>query len=131
MATEKNIQDFEAIFGTAGNAVLERIKKYSPRVVEHVYEYIASDLYQDPVLDVKTRELCVISSLVSQGGLNEQLVVHVRTALNNGVQKQEIISVIETAGSYAGIPRALNGLFTAIETIEAWEAEQENTPVEA
>jgi alkylhydroperoxidase/carboxymuconolactone decarboxylase family protein YurZ len=69
-------------------------------------------------LDLRTRELCVISCLAAQGGLNEQLAVHVRTALRGGVKTEEIVSAIEAVGTYAGIPRALNALFTVIQIFE-------------
>ena len=111
--------EFETIFGTTGNAVLERIKAYSPRLVEHVHGYIACNLYQDKTLDLRTRELCVIATLAAQGGLDEQLGVHVTTALRNGVSPAEIVAAIETVATYAGVPRALNALFVAIPLFES------------
>jgi 4-carboxymuconolactone decarboxylase len=118
VANGKSKQQFDEIFGEAGQQVLRRISEYSPRLVEHIYDYIGGNLYQDPALDLRTRELCVISCLAAQGGLNEQLAVHVRTALRGGVKQQEIVSAIEAIGTYAGIPRALNALFTAIQIFE-------------
>ena len=118
MAGAEAKKQFAAIFGEAGEQVLRRIAKYSPRLVDHVYEYIAGDLYQDKTLDLRTRELCVISCLAAQGGLNEQLAVHVRTALRGGVSKEEIVSAIEAVGTYAGVPKALNALFVAIKIYE-------------
>jgi len=118
MTNEEAKRQFQAIFGEAGEQVLQRIESYSPRLVGHIYDYIAGNLYQDKSLDLRTRELCVISCLAAQGGLNEQLAVHVRTALRGGVKNEEIVSAIEAVGTYAGIPRALNALFTAIQIFE-------------
>lgn len=125
MASEQDIRKFEAIFGPTGNRVLERIGSLSPRLVEHVYSYIAGDLYSDATLDLKTRELCVITCLGSQGGLQEQLKVHVEAGLRLGCTKEEIVAAIETVGSYAGVPRALNALFVASEVFQAYEAANE------
>lgn len=111
--------EFERIFGTTGSAVLERIRAHSPRLVEHVYGYIAGNLYQDQTLDLRTRELGVIAALAAQGGLGEQLGVHVTTALRNGVSPAEIVAAIETVATDAGIPRALNALFIAIPLFES------------
>ena len=111
-------QQFIAIFGEVGEQVLHRIAGHSPRLVEHIYDYIAGNLYQDKTLDLRTRELCVIACLAAQGGLNEQLGVHIRTAIHGGVTKFEIVSAIEAVGTYAGIPRALNALFTAIQVFD-------------
>jgi len=121
MSTEENVRKFEKIFGKTGDQVLNRIRKYSPRLVDHVYDYIAADLYQDSTLDIRTRELCVISALAAQGGLTEQLSVHIKTALTNGVTKEQIISAIETVSTYAGVPRGLNAMFIAIEIFEGSE----------
>lgn len=115
MANERSIQQFREIFGEAGIDVLTRIEKTSPRLVEHIYDYIAGNIYQDDTLDIRTRELCVIACIASQGGLAEQLAVHIRTALRHGVRREEIVSTIEAVGVYAGVPRALNALFTAIQ----------------
>lgn len=121
MATQLQTEQFEHIFGPAGIGVLDRIRDLSPRLVDHVYSYIAGDLYQDTTLDLRTRELCVIASLASQGGLQEQLKVHVETALRNGVSRQEVVAAIEAVGAYAGVPRALNALFAASEVFDRIE----------
>ena len=93
--------------------MLQRLETVSPRLREHVYGYIAGDLYADQTLDVRTRELVVLATLAAQGGLTEQLTVHLHTALDNGASEREVVSVLETVGTYAGVPRALNALFTA------------------
>jgi 4-carboxymuconolactone decarboxylase len=115
MTQDCSRKQFEEIFGAPGLQVLDRIRSHSPRLCNHIERYIAGDLYQDETLDIKTRELCVIACLAAQGGLTEQLVVHIRTALRHGVSEQEIVSVIEAIGTYAGVPRALNALFAAIQ----------------
>ena len=122
MSTHFDRAEYERIFGPAGHAVLERIRAYSPRLVDHVYSYIAGNLYQDQTLDLRTRELCVIAALAAQGGLPEQLAAHVTTALRNGVKPAEIVAAIETVATYAGVPRALNALFIAIPLFDSLAA---------
>jgi 4-carboxymuconolactone decarboxylase len=118
MATDTSIAQFEQIFGAAGIAVLDRIRPLSPRLVDQVYSYIAGDLYQDETLEFRTRELCVIAILAAQGGLNEQVKVHVETALRGGVTKEEVVATLEAVGAYAGVPKALNAMFAAAEVFE-------------
>src|SRR5450759_4934551 len=115
MPSEEHVRRFAEIFGAAGEAVLERLRPWSPRLRAHVYDYIAGDLYADPALPVRTRELVVIATLAAQGGMAEQLAVHLQVALDNGATVAEIITTLETVGTYAGVPRALNALFTAAE----------------
>jgi 4-carboxymuconolactone decarboxylase len=112
------VEQFQQIFGAAGTRVLDRIQPMSPRLVNHVYEYIAGDLYQDATLEFKTRELCVIAILAAQGGLNEQVKVHVETALRGGISQQEVVAVLEAVGAYAGVPKALNAMFSAAEVFQ-------------
>src|SRR5664280_913623 len=105
---EEHVRRFEEIFGSAGEAVLQRLETVSPRLREHVYGYIAGDLYADQTLDVRTRELVVLATLAAQGGLTEQLTVHLHTALDNGASEREVVSVLETVGTYAGVNNAFN-----------------------
>jgi 4-carboxymuconolactone decarboxylase len=117
MSSKEAKAQFEHVFGEAGKKVLERIAPLSPRFVAYVEDHIAADLYQDGTLDLRTRELCVIACLAAQGGLNEQLRVHYKTALRHGVRKEEIVAVLETINAYAGAPRAINAFFALEEVL--------------
>ncbi len=118
MTTKEKLNRCEEVFGTMGKNVLESIEDMTPRTVNHVHDYFANDLYADPTLSAKTRELCVISIIAAQGGLDKPLEVHIRTALNQGVTKEEIIAVLETVGSYAGMPKSISGLLVAKRVFE-------------
>lgn len=101
-----------------GRNVLESVNDLSPRTVNHVYNYFANDLYADKTLSSKTRELCVISMIAAQGNLEKPLEVHIRAALNQGVTKEEIVAVLETVASYAGMPKSISGLMVAKRVFE-------------
>jgi 4-carboxymuconolactone decarboxylase len=122
MSAEENMKRFEAIYGPNAQKILERIGALSPRLVEHGVNFVMGELYADDSLELKTRELCIISSLASQGGLQNELRVHLEIALRLGVSQREIIAVIETVGGYAGLPRALSALMLAAEVFSAWDA---------
>jgi hypothetical protein len=47
MTNEEAKRQFQAIFGEAGEQVLQRIEGYSLRLVGHIYDYIAGNLYQE------------------------------------------------------------------------------------
>ena len=118
MKTKEKLDRCEEVFGTMGKNVLESIEDMSPRTINHVHDYFANNLYADQTLSAKTRELCVISIIAAQGGLDKPLEVHVRTALSQGVTKEEIIAVLETVGSYAGMPKSISGLLVAKRVFE-------------
>jgi 4-carboxymuconolactone decarboxylase len=129
MAAEDNQKRFQDLYGANGARILE-LGKLSPRLKEHGVNYVMKELYADDSLSTKTRELCIISSLASQGGLLPELRVHLEIALRLGVTQREIIAVIETVGGYAGFPRALGALTVASEVFKAWDAasQQPQTP---
>jgi 4-carboxymuconolactone decarboxylase len=127
MSVDENMKRFEEIYGANARKILERIGSLSPRLVEHGVNFVMGELYADDSLDLKTRELCIISSLASQGGLQSELRVHMEIALRLGVSQREIIAVIETVGGYAGLPRALGALSLAGEVFSAWEVTQKES----
>ncbi len=113
METKEKLDRCEEVFGSMGRKVLDSINELSPRTVDNVHEYFANNLYADKTLSSKTRELCVISIIAAQGGLDKPLEVHIRTALNQGVSKNEIVAVLETVASYAGMPKSISALMVA------------------
>ncbi|MDB0037729.1 carboxymuconolactone decarboxylase family protein [bacterium] len=118
MDVKKKLDRCEEVFGEMGKNVLDSISDLSPRTVNHVHDYFANNLYSDQTLTSKTRELCVISIIAAQGGLNKPLEVHIRTALNQGVTQEEIVAVLETVGSYAGMPKSISALIVAKSVFE-------------
>jgi 4-carboxymuconolactone decarboxylase len=46
------------------------------------------------------------------------LEVHIRTALNQGVTKEEIVAVLETVATYAGMPKSISALMVAKRVFE-------------
>jgi 3-oxoadipate enol-lactonase/4-carboxymuconolactone decarboxylase len=63
------------------------------------------DIWSRPGLDRRARSIAVLSSLIALGH-HDELVMHVRAALRNGVTRDEIIEVILQSAIYAGVPAA-------------------------
>ncbi len=118
MEKNEKLDRCEEVFGEMGRNVLDSIHELSPRTVNNVHNYFANDLYADKTLSSITRELCVISIIAAQGGLDKPLEVHVRTAINQGVTKGEIIAVLETVAAYAGMPKSISALMVAKKIFE-------------
>ena len=118
MEAKNKLDRCEEVFGEMGRNVLDAISELSPRTVDHVHDYFANNLYADQTLSSKTRELCVISIIAAQGGLDKPLEVHIRTALNQGVTKEEIVAVLETVATYAGMPKSISALMIAKKVFE-------------
>lgn len=63
-----------------------------------VTEYCWGDIWGDPTLNFKTRSMLNIAMLTAMSQHHE-LAVHVKGALNNGVSKEEIRSVLMQAAA--------------------------------
>ena len=104
---------------------LEKIRQiYGPAgegVIENVIEFPFGDIYSRSGLDLKSREIAIVASLVTMGNALSQLKVHINGALNVGCSRTEIIEVIMQMAVYAGFPAALNGLFAAKEVFDERE----------
>jgi 4-carboxymuconolactone decarboxylase len=70
----------------------------------------------EPTLDRKTRSLLNLAMLTATGHSNE-LKLHVKGALNNGVTVDEIKAVLLHATAYSGIPSGLSAFKAAHEVL--------------
>ena len=77
-------------------------------------------------LDLKTREMLTVASLVSLGNAMPQLQLHMRAALNVGVTPKELLEVVIQMAVYAGVPACMNGLTAYREAMAATDHELPN-----
>lgn len=63
------------------------------------------DVWSRPGLDRRSRSIAVLSSLIALGH-HEELEMHVRAAVRNGLSPDEIGEVILQSAIYAGLPAA-------------------------
>jgi 4-carboxymuconolactone decarboxylase len=72
---------------------------------EFITEYAWGGVWSRPGLDTHTRRLLTIGVLCSLG-CEDELVMHVRAALDDGVSADEVKEVLLHTAVYAGLPRA-------------------------
>ena len=72
---------------------------------EFITRYAWGEIWDRPGLDKKTRSLLTLAILVSEGK-EEELQMHVRAAVTNGVSVEEIKEVFMHAAIYCGLPSA-------------------------
>ena len=77
-------------------------------------------------LDLKTREMLTVASLVSLGNAMPQLQLHMRAALNVGVTPKELLEVVIQMAVYAGVPACMNGLTAYREAMAGTDHELPN-----
>ncbi|MFC8680496.1 4-carboxymuconolactone decarboxylase [Microbacterium ureisolvens] len=78
------------------------------------------DIWSRPGLDRRSRSVAVLTALIALGH-HEELAMHLRAALRNGLTVDEIKEVILQAGLYCGVPAA-NTAFRIAKDVFAEEA---------
>jgi 4-carboxymuconolactone decarboxylase len=78
--------------------------------------YAWGEIWTRPGLDLRTRSCITVAMLVA---LNrpEELVIHLRGAINNGVTREELKEVLLQSAIYAGVPAANSAFKIAAEVL--------------
>ncbi|MEZ3161589.1 4-carboxymuconolactone decarboxylase [Microbacterium sp. BWT-B31] len=63
------------------------------------------DVWSRPGLDRRSRSIAVLTSLIAHGH-HEELAMHLRAALRNGLEVSEIKEIILQSAVYSGVPAA-------------------------
>ncbi|HTS14677.1 MAG TPA: 4-carboxymuconolactone decarboxylase [Candidatus Sulfotelmatobacter sp.] len=72
---------------------------------DFITRYAWGDVWARPGLDRRTRSCITLALLVAMRA-DDEIAMHVRAALRNGVTAEEIAEVILHAAVYAGVPAA-------------------------
>ena len=72
-----------------------------------------SDIYPRKELNLQEREMITITSLLTAGGCEPQLEVHINGSLNVGIAPENIIETFIQCIPYTGFPKVLNAIFVA------------------
>jgi 3-oxoadipate enol-lactonase/4-carboxymuconolactone decarboxylase len=86
---------------------------------QYVTAFAWGDIWARPGLDRRSRSVATLAALVALGAENE-VPLHVRAALRNGLSPDEIKEVILHTAVYAGVPRA-NSAFAIAQQVIAEE----------
>jgi 4-carboxymuconolactone decarboxylase len=85
---------------------------------ELITEYAWGTIWTRPGLDRRSRSLITLTALVA-GGHHEELVLHVRAALTNGLTVDEIKETLLQTAIYCGVPAANTAFRIAQSVLEA------------
>ena len=84
---------------------------------DFITRYAWGEIWSRPGLDRKTRSCITLAALVALGAENE-IAMHVRAAIRNGLTPDEIAEVILHTAIYVGLPRANAAFAIAKEVLE-------------
>ena len=99
--------------GDGGEAVMKALEDVAPDLGTYIIEFAFGDIYRRQGLSLQERELATIVSLLTAGGCEPQLRVHINGALNVGIPPEKIVEIFLQCVPYVGFPRVLNAVFTA------------------
>lgn len=74
------------------------------------------DIWSRPGLDRRARSISVLTALMT-AGYWEEVPMHFRAAIRNGLTREEIREVILQVGLYRGVPVANHGFKLLVETL--------------
>jgi 4-carboxymuconolactone decarboxylase len=83
---------------------------------DFITRYAWGDVWSRPGLDRRSRSVATLAALASLGAENE-IPLHVRAALRNGLSPDEIKEVILHTAIYVGVPRANSAFAIAQQTL--------------
>jgi 4-carboxymuconolactone decarboxylase len=115
---EAGMQVRREMFGRAGaedrvNAATEFNRPFEDAVTRYCF----GETWSRPGLDRRTRSMITLAALAALVRPN-QLKIHVRAALVNGVTPQEISEILLHTAVYAGIPSGVEAFAAAGEVLQ-------------
>lgn len=110
---ETGTENLRKIDGAGGEAVVESLKDIAPDLGKYIVEFAFGDIYAREGLSLKEREMITLASLLTAGGCEPQLKVHIQGALNVGIAPEKIIEIFLQCIPYTGFPKVLNAVFAA------------------
>ena len=106
------------MFGPEGaDKVLENATTFTAPLQDFITRYCFGEVWNRPPLDRKTRSMLTIAILAVLSRPN-QLKVHVRGAIANGVTPEEIREVLLHVMIYGGVPAASDSFSHAAEVLK-------------
>lgn len=97
------------------DAAAARTTDFTADFQDLITRYAWGEVWTRPGLDRKTRSCITLTALVAQGHL-EELKMHVRAALRNGLTEEDIKEVLLQSAIYCGVPAA-NAAFAAAQSV--------------
>jgi 4-carboxymuconolactone decarboxylase len=93
----------------------ERTTEFTADFQDFITRYAWGEIWTRPGLDRKTRSCITMTALVALGH-HDELAMHVRAALRNGLTSEEIKEVLLQSAIYCGVPSA-NAAFAVAQRV--------------
>lgn len=105
------MEQLRTIDGKGGENVIKSLEDIAPDLGKFIVEFAFGDIYTRKGLTTEEREMITLSSLLTAGGCEPQLEVHINGALNIGISPEKVIETFLQCIPYTGFPKVLNAVF--------------------
>lgn len=106
MSREDGMRIRREVLGDAHvDRAIERTTEFDAAFQDLITRYAWGDVWSRPGLDRRMRSAITLASLVSMRA-DDEIAMHVRAALRNGLSPAEIAEVLLHVAVYAGVPAA-------------------------
>jgi 3-oxoadipate enol-lactonase / 4-carboxymuconolactone decarboxylase len=117
---ERGLEVRRAVLGDEHvDRAIARTTDFTAEFQDLITRYAWGEIWTRPGLDRRTRSCITLTALVA-GGHENELGMHVRAALRNGLTPAEIKEVLLQTAIYCGIPAA-NSAFAIAQAVMAEE----------
>jgi 4-carboxymuconolactone decarboxylase len=99
------------------DAAEARKSEFTADFQDLITRYAWGEIWTRPGLDRRTRSAITLTALVALGRF-EELRMHLRAALRNGLEENEIKEVLLQSAIYCGVPAANTAFAVAQEVLE-------------
>lgn len=110
---EAGLEQLKRIDGVGGENVIKSLEAVASDVGRFIIEFAFGEIYTREGLSLQEREMITITSLLTSGGCEPQLEVHINGALNVGISQKKIIETFVQCIPYVGFPKVLNAIAVA------------------
>ncbi|AVW10506.1 carboxymuconolactone decarboxylase family protein [Lactiplantibacillus paraplantarum] len=114
MTESKRASNGDKIFKTLNPEAAAQLKaslaNTAPVLSQYISEFVFNDIFGQPGMSLKQKEIITLTVLLTLGDTNYQLRVHLQSALNIGITKAEIMATFVQCLPYAGFPRVLTAV---------------------
>ena len=99
------------------DGAVERTSEFTADFQDLITRYAWGEIWTRPGLDRRTRSAITLTALIALGRF-EELRMHVRAALRNGLEEDEIKEVLLQSAIYCGVPAANSAFAVAQQVLE-------------
>ena len=115
---ERGMKVRREVLGTEHvDAAVARTSDFTADFQDLITRYAWGEIWDRPGLDRRTRSAIALTALVARGHFDE-LPMHVRAALRNGLSRDEIKEVLLQSAIYCGVPAANSAFAVAQRVLE-------------